>query len=468
MTLNSIRSTLLWILIPAVILTSGISLWISSMELTDRVNAAFDRALTGALQSIEANIHTQSGGLAMEQPFYMLEFMEYATDSRMYFRVATEDGLSEIGHAQLPMPAEERLSNDRPIFYNAEYFGESLRMAAMALGPSHRLDSSLGSRIIIQVGEGTGGRENFLRRMLIQTLRRDIIVLLIFILLVSVGVILALRPLKETSERVRRRSSGNLQPIEEATLPREVRPLVQAINLHMERYARKTTTQQQFLDDTSHQLRTPLSVLLMQIEYAKSLAVTDEMKEVLNAIHLRLNNTVEMTNQLMALGRVHDAADKLRGGASMEQVDLCQIARDVVDELLPSARAKRQDFGLDLPEEPVIVQGIGWLLQQALGNMVGNAIKYSPARAHITVSVLQNAQQTVLQVEDDGPGMSPEDIALAGHRFRRGAAGKAQHGSGLGLAIVQTIAEINHAQMQLQPGNSGRGLVSRLIFPANA
>lgn len=467
MTLNSIRSTLLWILIPAVILTSGISLWISSMELTDRVNAAFDRALTGALQSIEANIHTQSGGLAMEQPFYMLEFMEYATDSRMYFRVATEDGLSEIGHAQLPMPAEERLSNDRPIFYNAEYFGESLRMAAMALGPSHRLDSSLGSRIIIQVGEGTGGRENFLRRMLIQTLRRDIIVLLIFILLVSVGVILALRPLKETSQRIRQRSSGNLQPIEEATLPREVRPLVQAINLHMERYARKTTTQQQFLDDTSHQLRTPLSVLLMQIEYAKSLAVTDEMKEVLNAIHLRLNNTVEMTNQLMALGRVHDAADKLRGGASMEQVDLCQVARDVVDELLPSARAKRQDFGLDLPEEPVLVQGIGWLLQQALGNMVGNAIKYSPARAHITVSVLQNAQQTVLQVEDDGPGMSPEDIALAGHRFRRGAAGKAQHGSGLGLAIVQTIAEINHAQMQLQPGDAGRGLVSRLIFPAH-
>ena len=464
MALNSVRSTLLWILIPAVVLTSALSLWVSGVELKDRVNAAFDRALAGALQSIALNVNTETGGLAMEQPFYMLEFMELATNSRVYFRVMTEDRLSEIGYSDLPMPEDLRLEDGRPVFYNGDYFGEPLRLAIMALGPSPRLQTPLDSRILIQVGESTAGRDEFIQRVLIQTLRKDVAVLLLFVLLVSVGAILALRPLRETSELIRQRTSGNLQPIKEATLPREVRPLIQAINLHMERYARKTTTQQQFLDDTSHQLRTPLSVLMMQVEYAKSLARTEEMKEVLDAIQQRLNNTIQLTNQMMALGRVHDAADKLRSGESLDEVNLCQIAREVVEEYWTEAREKRQDFGLDLPERPVFVPGIGWLLQQALNNMVNNAIKYSPVQAHITVSVYVKDGQAIVQVEDNGPGMSEEDIALAGHRFRRGAAGRAQHGSGLGLAIVQTIADINNGRMEIKPAATGSGLVVRLIF----
>ena len=464
MRLNSLRSTLLWMLIPAVVLTSAISLWISSVELKDQVNAAFDRALAGALKSIEANVNTESGGLAMEQQFYMLEFMEYATAGRVYFRVASEDGLSEIGYANLPLPVEKRLESGRPIFYDADYFDEPLRLAAMALQPSARLPLPLGSRIIVQVGESTAGRADFIHSVMLQSLRKDIVILLIFILVLSAGAILALRPLKETSLQVRRRSSDDLQPIDEATLPREARPLVQAINQHMERYARQNKVQQQFLDDTSHQLRTPLSVLTMQVDYAQSLAHSDEMKEVLGAIQMRLNNTIQLTNQMMALGRVHDAAEKLHSGESLEPVDLCRIARGVVEELLGSARRKRQDFGLDLPESAVTVSGIGWLIQQALSNMVSNAIKYSPDRARITVSVYEEEGRAVLQVEDDGPGMSSEDMALAGHRFRRGKEGKAQHGSGLGLAIVQTIAEINRAEMQLRPVKNGAGLLIRLVF----
>src|SRR5690606_9809902 len=288
MRLNSLRSTLLWMLIPAVLLTSTISLWVSSLELKGQVNAAFDRALVGALKSIEANVNTTSGGLAMEQPFYMLEFMEYATDGRVYFRVASEDGLSEIGYAQLPMPVD-KLETGQPVIYDAAYFGEPLRLAAMALTPSPRLPLPLGSRVIVQVGESISGRAGFIRSVMLQSLRKDIVILLIFVLVLSAGIILALRPLKETSLQVRRRSSDDLQPIEEAALPREVRPLVQAINQHMERYARQNKTQQQFLDDTSHQLRTPLSVMVMQVDFAKSLARSDDMKEVLEAIQLRLN-----------------------------------------------------------------------------------------------------------------------------------------------------------------------------------
>src|SRR5690606_16489432 len=146
-------------------------------------------------------------------------------------------------------------------------------------------------------------------------------------------------------------------------------------------------------------------------------------------------------------------------GETLESVDLCGVARSVVDELLASARRKQQDFGLDLPDGPVVVSGVGWLIQQALSNMVANAINYSPKGARITVSAYMEDGNAVLEVEDDGPGMSAEDMKLAGHRFRRGTQGRAQHGSGLGLAIVQTIAEINRADMQLRSVQDGTGLL---------
>ncbi|MGG4603899.1 sensor histidine kinase [Paenalcaligenes sp. Me131] len=461
--LNSLRSTLLSILIPTAVVISGISLVISSVELTEQVNAAFDRALAGALKSMEANVRTISGGLAMEQSYYMMEFMEYTISSQVYFRAVTEDGLSEIGFAGMPLPTE-KLANNKPVFYNAEYLGEPLRIAAVVTQSGGRLNTFQDSRIIIQAGENVSDRNAFISKVVLQNLVQDVITLILFILLILGGTLLALRPLRKTSEAVRLRSSDNLQPIDETRLPREVRPLVQTINLHMERYALKSREQQQFLDDASHQLKTPLAVLLTQVDFARSIAKTDEMKEVLAAIQTRLNNTVQMTHQLVALSRVHDAADQLRSKAQFESVDICQVAAEVVDELWHLARAKKQDLGLELPETPVHIAGVQWLLLQAVSNVVSNAIKYCPKGATITVSVVTTGQDCVLRVEDDGPGMSDADRAKAGHRFRRGEAGKAQQGSGLGLAIVQATAQIHRATMHLTTGENNRGLVVELRF----
>jgi two-component system sensor histidine kinase TctE len=169
---------------------------------------------------------------------------------------------------------------------------------------------------------------------------------------------------------------------------------------------------------------------------------------------------------MVALSRVRDAADQLRSRAALGTVDLCQQAGQVVDELWSLARSRRQDLGLDVPSTPVWVAGEAWLLQQAVSNIVSNAIKYCPRAARITVSVREEGGMCCLQVEDDGPGMSADDLAKAGHRFRRGEAGKALQGSGLGLAIVQAIAQIHGARMSLQPGPQQRGLIVRLEFEA--
>ena len=462
--LNSLKSTLLVLLIPAVVIIMLVFLWFSNQSLQKQVNAAFDRSLAGALRSIEVNIRTDSGGLGMEQPFYLLEFLALTTRSTVFFRVATEDNLSEIGYSDLPLP-DMALQTNRPVFYNSLYAGEQIRVAAVAIVPQPGLTYSPDSRVIIQVGENLESRQDFINQVVLQSVLKDAAVLSLITLLLSTGVILVLRPLKKTSEDIRNRSFNDLQPIDEHDLPREIQPMVQAINLHMERYANKARSQQQFLDDASHQLRTPLSVLTTQVEYARQIADTPEMHEVLQAIQERINNTIRLTNQLVSLAKVNDAADKLTSRAAKQHVDLCEVASQVVNDMLPAARRKRMDFGLELPEFAITVSGIDWLINQALTNMVSNAILYCPARSRITVSAGYLANRPYIQVEDNGPGMSDQDIALAGHRFRRGASGKALHGSGLGLAIVQTIADVHHATIELRRAEHDRGLIARLIFP---
>ncbi|MBK1780118.1 sensor histidine kinase N-terminal domain-containing protein [Advenella sp. WQ 585] len=466
MKFKSLTSTLLWLLIPALVITMLISLWVSNVELKGQVNKAFDRSLAGAIRSIEVNIKTQDGGLAMEQPFYMLEFFELTTRSTAYFRVATEDRLTEIGYTDLPTP-DMPLETGKAVFYNQDYLGQPMRIAAIAIRPENGLLYNPDSRIIIQVAESMASREDFINQLIWQSIRKDFIVLCIFIILLSGGIIVSLRPLKKLSKEIKNRSFDNLLPIDEKELPKEIKPLVQAINLHLKRYLNKNITQQQFLDDASHQLRTPLSVLSMQVDYARKLAKTNEMEEVLTAIQQRLGNTIQLTNQLLALAKVRDAADKLTANVPRETIDICQLAAQVVSNLLPTARKKRLDYGQELPNHPIMINGIEWLVKEALNNIVSNAIKYCPSGSRITVSVLEEKTHIILQVEDNGPGMSPEDIALAGKRFRRGASGKEKYGSGLGLAIVQTIVEINLAKLEIFSKTNEKGLVVQLIFNKN-
>ena len=106
------------------------ALWLSNHQLRNQVDMAYDRSLA-ALRAIDHNISTASGGLAMEQPYLMLEFFELTANGSVFYRVATEDGLAEIGHPDLPMP-DRPLESGEPQFFYADYLGTPVRVAALA------------------------------------------------------------------------------------------------------------------------------------------------------------------------------------------------------------------------------------------------------------------------------------------------------------------------------------------------
>ena len=162
-----------------------------------------------------------------------------------------------------------------------------------------------------------------------------------------------------------------------------------------------------------------------------------------------LDRAVRTTNQMLALARAKDAS-LAEGGFAPEPVDLAETANAVIRTLLPAARTRQLDVGMDVPPGPVKVLAADWLLREAVSNLVDNAIRYSPQGGDLTVRVQVGDGTARLVVEDSGPGMSAEDIARACVRFRRGAAGKNKPGAGLGLAIVGTIAEILGAKLVLE------------------
>lgn len=463
---RSLKSILLWLLVPALLLTMLTALGLSSKDLRKQITVAYDRSLVGALNSLNHNISTQSGGLSLEQPYTLLEFYELTANADVFFKIAADDGLSVIGNADLPMP-QMALESGKAYFFDTDYLGEPVRSVVMAREAVPPLYGDKSVRIIIQVAEGIGDRESFINRMLWRSVLRDLLLISVVMIIVIVGVIFAVRPLERLRYEMRSRTLNDLRPVSTEGMPKEVKPLVNAINQHMQRYTEQADRQRQFLDDASHQLKTPLAVLKTQLDYALRESDPQEVREVLLSMTEGVDRAIRMTSQMLALARVRDSLDT-QVWQDSAPVDLGELVNELVRDLWPVIRERRIDLEVIPPATPLYVRGVAWLLQEALRNVLDNAIRYCPRQGAVVVS-LTRLDDTTAQVviEDNGPGMSEEDRQKAGIRFRRGKAGKHLPGAGLGLAIVSTIVQMHQARMMLEPGERLKGLRVRLVFTLN-
>jgi len=451
---DRLRRASLWqrlalLLFPALLVVTGLELWMTRHDALAAANAAYDRSLLGALKSIDANISTASGGLSVELPYTMFEFFELTASGQVFFRVTTSDGLVELGSADLPAPPDE-LAMGMPAFYDATYFGEAVRLAAYRRDLDRASAGSNGRSVLIQVGESTRSRQEFTARFVRSAALRDGLVLAMLLVGTTIALAAALRPLSRLAREVQARTPDDLTRIAESDLPADVRPLVAAVNQQMSRTQDLVAQQRQFLDDASHQLRTHLTTLQMQADYARREQDPAQVQLALDALGTEISRATRSTQQLLALGR----SDTVAFDAA--EFDLAALLREVAVDLLPLARAKRIDLGIHSPSPDFVASADRGLMREALGNLVANAIAYTPAEGTITLFAAGDAAGWSLNVEDDGPGLGEEERASLGQRFRRGArAGKG--GFGLGLAIARSIAHRHRGELRLEarPGTTG-------------
>ncbi len=457
----SLWQRLAWLLLPTLVLLTALELWMTRHDALEAANAAYDRSLLGALKAIDANISTASGGLSVEQPYRMFEFFELTASGQVHFRVATSDGLVELGSADLPVPPGP-LAIGVPVFYDAAYFGEPMRFAAYQRALERAPSGSEARSVLVQVGESTRSRQAFTRRFVERALLRDALVLVLLVCATAAALAAALRPLVRLAREVQRRSPEDLAPIAEAGLPGDVRPLVAAVNQQMARTQALVAQQRQFLDDASHQLRTHLTTLQMQADYARREQDPAQVRAALEALATEIGRAGRSTQQLLALGRSDTAA------LDAAPLDLAALLREVALEFLPQARARGVDLGIEPGADasaagrPAVADR--GLLREALANLVANAIAITPGGGSVTLFTASDAQGHSLNVEDTGPGLSAEERATLGQRFRRGRR-TAGGGSGLGLAIARAIAERHGGVLRLEERDGGTGLHAILWWP---
>lgn len=453
----SLRRTLLVVLSAGIGVVLAAELVIASRTAVAAADAAYDRSLLGAIKSIDANVSTASGGLGVEIQFRMLEFFQLTADGRVYFRVATEDGLVEIGDPALPAPGRQLLTGV-PHFENTSYFDTPVRLGSYA----RMLDRPLAGqaapqRVIIQVAETLGSRQEFTARLLRQALWRDLALLLVALLLLVAGVNWSLRPLTRLRNEVASRDREDLAPIETGALPADVRPLVDAINHHVERTRAGMEERRRFLDDASHQLRTPLATLATQLGFAARESEPYRLREAVTAAQKQLEETIRQANQLLAMAR----ADSME--LIPEPLELGAFAAEITRAWYPEARNRQIDLGFESPDAPVPVRAFPPLLREALTNLLHNAIRFTPAGGEVTVRVTAESGQARVAVEDNGPGVPSKDLPRMGERFFR-AGNTSVPGSGLGLAIARSVAQRHGGRLEIRPCASGHGLSASIVL----
>jgi two-component system OmpR family sensor kinase len=408
----SLRRRMLWLVLAMIAI-------VSVLQATSAYRSAIieaDRMFDYHLQEVARSVH---GGLPFSPGGDEYEFS---------VRIWSPDG-QELYHSGLrDMPSQAVLG-----FSDARVNGVRLRIYSLRT-PEHT----------IQIAQDLDARSQRARDLAWKAIFP--IVLLAPILMLAVWWLIegSLAPVQRMRRHVASRPANDLSPLATQGLPEEVLPLVAEINLLFERLQQARTAQQQFIADAAHELRSPLAALKLQAQALRKPLDDGARREAIERLNEGMERAIDLAGQLLALAR-EEAGEAM---APVERVDLEQLARDAVADVLPQAQARGIDIGLE-PGADVTVQGQRAGLHTLLRNLLDNAIKYANANGRIDIRIERDAQGCAcLSVEDSGPGIPETERERVFDRFYR-VPGTQAPGSGLGLAIVKTIAQRHHARVEL-------------------
>jgi two-component system sensor histidine kinase TctE len=444
------KRLLLWLLIPLVaILAAGV---ISDFQLASGpVQEAYDQALVGTALAISAHVRQEHGALEVELSPQAESILRAENQvDQTYISVLGADGRLVDGDGDLGNKQAEEIRQN-PVFYDAMHNGQPIRVAQLRLPVGDTYAT-------IQVGETIKKRTAIARKIAWITLGLDFTGAIATILLILVGVKKGLRPVDELSTQISMRTASDLRPLAVVGVPIELEPLALALNRLFTLLVNAASAQNRFVANAAHQLRTPLAGLQTQLELLAS--DPDFAAGKVKLVHLlRATERIShLVSQLLVLAKA-DPAEALF--AQQQGVDLKDLVEHSASIFLDQAIARQIDLGFEI--DSAHISGNPWLLREMLGNLIDNAIRYTPVGGIVTVRCGIQAGQTYIEVEDSGLGIPSEESEKIFDRFYR-IPGSPDDGCGLGLAIVKEIADMHAAKITIQAGQSN-GAIFRISWP---
>lgn len=282
----------------------------------------------------------------------------------------------------------------------------------------------------------------------------------IFVILIWLIVGLALRSVTKVTNEISNRASTYLEPVDTSTLPVEIKPLVVELNHLFNRLKLAFDRNKRFAGDAAHELRTPLAALKTQTQVALIADNPVDRNHALNKILEGVDRSSHVVAQLLTLSRLSQE-ETLH---DVHPVDLQKVATEIIAYLVPIALEKNIDIELSPPPPHTTILGNDTILGILIRNIVDNAIRYTPQKGSVKVTLLNTKNEVIFRVLDTGPGIPLELRERVFERFYR-ILGTEAAGSGLGLAIVNQITELHHGMIHLNTPENGMGLQFDIVFP---
>jgi two-component system, OmpR family, sensor histidine kinase TctE len=448
---GTLRRRLLFLLLVPLTLMLVVSLVADYRIAFEPAGEAYDHALTDDAVALAGRVRFQDGMLQVDLPAAAEAVLRTDRSDKEYLSIRTADDRLLSGDADLQ--PEPRLLGVNPRLSDGQFRGQKIRKA------TYRIDTA-GGEVVVTVAETTSKRERAGSKILAGMMLPNILMLFAALAIVYVGVRRGLAPLLHLSQQIGRRAPHDLGPLPRGEVPAEAEPLIVAMDGLIGDLRTAALAQQAFLANAAHQLKTPLAGLQTQLElHVEELpaAYRERGGRLLDATR-RLGH---LTHQLLALARSGPEAD-----VSQEKrpVDLGGLLESSASAWFDLALARQIDLGFEVV--PVQIDGSEWLLRELLGNLIDNALNYTPSGGKVTARCgYDEVGRPFVEVEDNGPGIPTAERERIFERFYR-AEGSPGQGTGLGLAIVKEVAERHAAIISVHAARPAGGTCFRVSFPS--
>jgi two-component system, OmpR family, sensor histidine kinase TctE len=416
--------------------------------------ATQDAILGAATTSIAEQLRATEDGIEVDLAYATFSMLGAMGQDRLFYRIDV-GGETVTGYDDLPAP-KQRPTALAAEFYTTPFLDTDVRIAAVARsmvvgkGPVP---------VLVLVGQTRQGQATIADSL---ANRAALVGLGFFLLAVPLSLLSAgsvFNPINRLAEAVGRRGPRDLRPVRHPT-PRELAPLVGALNGFVARLRGALSQTETFIAEAAHHIRTPLSTVRTEAEIALRQSQDEATRVRLRSMIRGVETSARSASQLLDHAMVLYRSDQLE----RVEVDLSPVVRTVARAFEPTAELKEVTLLVLGDDAPLRTTGDPLLIESALRNLVDNAIKYSAAETEVRIVLSRTEGMVSVKVFDQGRGLSGATMAQLTSRFTRGRNVGDVVGSGLGLTIVAEVVAALGGKFELRDNETG-GTCASLFLP---
>lgn len=450
---GSLRRRLIFQLLLAVAILSLV-LYFTVRVIAERAaETTQDNILGASVVSIIDEVRVVNDEISINIPYSSLSMLGSVTDDRVFYRISV-DGQTLTGYDDLPGP-ESTISDTSPVYWTEDFRGSQIRLSTQIRPIFFAKETHL---VAVTVAQTRDGQALITSRIANTAATFGLGFFVIASGLSWIAVSSALRPLRRAEQSVQRRGPQDLRPMT-TEAPREIVPLLLALNSFMDRLRLALGRTEDFITEAAHRVRTPLATVRANAEIALRSTKDKDQRKALRAMIRAVDESSRSASQLLDHAMVSFRSDQI----AYEPLDLAEVISQVVTDLSPTSELRDISINWQVTSRPMI-SGDKILLIGAIRNLLDNAIKYSPRESEIDVTLDQVGDTCTVRICDVGRGLGSDTEETLKKRFKRGGNAVDIVGSGLGLTIADEVARVHGGTLSLKP-NQGKGTCVSFNLP---